>query len=673
MDLKYADIFYGNGATDRFIKEGVASKWFYIKALCGNTVPHAVLPFGRISVGAYSGGYPTGYGTHYPNSCGGIKKLDEIHKIRGFSHLHQSGTGAMQFYYNYAIVTPFYGDSENIYNYYPLEKEGGMPGYYEAEFNNVLCKFTVNENTAIHSYKFKKEGGRLAVDFSNDGLHELFGPSYSGKVEMINLTADSENTACFEGVFSGIKLYFAVQVKNAEVTLAKDKMCAFFDFEGDDAELKLSYSTLSVNEAKGNIAKTDKSFDELCDNASLIWKEHLSAIEVETDDEELKEKFYSNFYHTIVKPVDMTGENILGVKGDVVSDLATFWDQYKTQLPLVMLLYPEMGRKVADCIVNISRTLKKISCSFGTSKIFPCEQQGKMFGIFILLDAYFSGLIGKDVIEECVIREFEREDYDEFKKSGTFQRYTHILDVTDICFDVAAVTDNKELKDRLLTYAENWKKAYDSDGLMSVKSPYYEGDRYTYSFRLQSNMKDRIELAGGKERFTELLDDFFGFSGESVEQITELDAYKLIESKQYHRFEGFNNECDMETPYAYIFADRHDRLCEIVHACVKESFGTGINGLPGNNDSGGLSSCFMWNALGIFPYSGKGEFLLGSPHFKNAKIKLPQGKTLEIVANNLSDGRFYVDKITFNGIEIKDYRIKTEKLLEGGTLEFFMK
>ena len=104
---KYADVFYGNGEITEFPETGLASKWFYIKALCGNTTPHAVLPFGRMSVGAYSGGYPTGYGTHYPNSCGGIKKLWQKMKIRGFSHLHESGTGAIDYYYNYAIAVPF--------------------------------------------------------------------------------------------------------------------------------------------------------------------------------------------------------------------------------------------------------------------------------------------------------------------------------------------------------------------------------------------------------------------------------------------------------------------------------------------------------------------------------------------------------------------------------------
>lgn len=82
---KYVDVFYGNGEVDHYANEGLASKWFYIKALCGNTIPHATLPFGKMSVGPYSGGYPSGYGTHYPNSCGGIRKLSDTHNKRVFS------------------------------------------------------------------------------------------------------------------------------------------------------------------------------------------------------------------------------------------------------------------------------------------------------------------------------------------------------------------------------------------------------------------------------------------------------------------------------------------------------------------------------------------------------------------------------------------------------------
>ena len=401
----------------------------------------------------------------------------------------------------------------------------------------------------------------------------------------------------------------------------------------------------------------------------------MSAFKIETPDEQLKIKFYSNLYHSLIKPCDMTGESVLGVSGDVVSDFATLWDQYKTTLPLIYAAYPDMAKKVVKAIINISRTFGKIPCSFGLSDIFPCEEQAKMLGILTLVDAFYMDVDGVNpaLIKECTERELLRDDFKTFIKDGTFERFTHVIDTTDALFAVSEITEDKAFRDKCIKLSEFWRGAYSEDGLMSPKSNYYEGDRYTYSFRIQRNMEERIALAGGKERFLALLDDFFGFTGESLEPITHKDALGDIRKTNYHRFEGFNNECDMETPYAYIYADRHDRLSEIIHECVHRSFGVGRSGLPGNNDSGGLSSAFVWNTLGIFPVSGSGEFLIGSPQTDGAVISLAGGGTLEIRVNRENGERIYVDKVFFNGEPVLGYKIPMRDIIRGGILEFFMK
>ena len=221
--------------------------------------------------------------------------------------------------------------------------------------------------------------------------------------------------------------------------------------------------------------------------------------------------------------------------------------------------------------------------------------------------------------------------------------------------------------------SKNWINAYDNDGLMSVNSPYYEGDRYTYSFRLQKNIEERIKLVGGKKEYEKLLDDFFGFNKESVSQVRNIEAFEEIENKKYHRFQGFNNECDMETPYSYIFAGNHDKLCDIVYECVNSSFGLGVGALPGNNDSGGLSSCFTWNAIGLFPIAGSGEFLIGAPSFKKVTFNMFNGNKLTVETENLTKPYGYVESVTFNGKEINDFKIKTSDLIKGGTLKFTMR
>lgn len=689
---KYVDVFFGNGETDRFFEDGLASKWFYIKALCGNTIPHAVLPFGKMSVGAYSGGYPTGYGMHYPNSCGGIQKLGEIHRIKGFSHLHNSGTGAIRYYYNYVLTTPFYGEDISVIDEgQPLENEEARPGYYKAKLGDILCEMTIEGGVAIHRYTFGSDGGRIAIDFSNNGLSKVFGEDYYSDVKEPEIDIVSNNEIVFSGEFSGVRLYFCVRAecgspnvkkfekyKPIETESASDiasPLGVVFDFAGNSFLLRVGYSTISYERARKEVENSSSSFESAAENAYEVWNQYLSAFKINTDDDELKQKFYSCLYHSLVKPCDMNGESVLDISGDTVTDFATFWDQYKTALPLIYMCYRKMSDRIVRGIINISRTLGKIPCSLGLADVFPCEEQAKMLGVLSLCDAYHMGVESAkvDVIEECVERELAREDYASFLKDGIFERYTHILDVTDACLDVADITTNSELKSRLLNLAQFWRNAYAGDGLMSDDSKYYEGDRYTYSFRIQKNMEERVALAGGKERFSSMLDSFFGFNGESVKQLTYIGANKEISQSKYHRFEGFNNECDMETPYAYIYVDRHDRLCEIVHECVRRSFGSGTGGLPGNNDSGGLSSLFVWNVLGIFPISGSGEFVIGAPQIDRADIELATGKTLSIRVNRKAKQQIYVECVEWNGAVIQNYRISMRELMRGGVLQFYMK
>lgn len=688
---KFVDVFYGSGEVDHFAEDGLASKWFYIKALSGNTVPHAVLPFGRMSAGAYSGGYPCGYGNNRPNFCGGVEKLFDTHKIRGFSHIHHSGVGGIGYYFNYAVTTPFYGGLEELERFYEPENETARPGFYSVEMNGISCELTVGAAAAWHRYRFPKEGGRLAVDFSNDGLSPCFGQGYRGTVRDTFIKLDGQKVF-FSGLMSGIKLYFCAVFEGESIStyifengkrlseseLSRDKLGFEFgaaaELSGKEISFKLAFSTVSFEEAEENLGGLRESFEQTAEAAYSMWNEYLSAVEIEADDQ-IKRRFYSNLYHSLVKPSDMSGERVLGVEGETVTGFATFWDQYKTLFPLIYTLYPDMGERIAAAVVNVSRSLGMLPVSFDLTSKRPCEEQAKMLAVCGLCEAFHYGVKGvtPDIIDECIKRELSRADFEEFIEKGLFERYTHIIDTTDVLFSAAELTGDAAFRSALLELASNWSNAYGPDGLMSENSEYYEGDRYTYSFRLQANMEERIALAGGKEKFTEMLDSFFGFGRESVKQLTYVGAGREIDAARYHRFEGFNNECDMETPYAYIYAGRNDRTCEVIHAGITQSYLSGRGGLPGNNDSGGLSSCYVWNVLGLFPAACRGELLVGSPHIDGAVLRLASGKVLEIEVNRKKKGEYITDAAFFNGRPLTDFRIKASDLMKGGKLTVIMK
>jgi putative alpha-1,2-mannosidase len=205
--------------------------------------------------------------------------------------------------------------------------------------------------------------------------------------------------------------------------------------------------------------------------------------------------------------------------------------------------------------------------------------------------------------------------------------------------------------------------------MMRKKSPYYEGTNKNYSFRLLHNMDERIALIG-KDRFIAELDELFGYTREPVERPTFpiFDPLGL----GINSFEGFNNESDIEAPYAYLFAGRHDKTCEILRAGMKYMFTTGRGGLPGNNDSGGLSSFYVWNALGLFPVSGQNLILIGSPIVDGARLILANGNELLIKVHGQGDEHIYVKSVLFNGNPIENFNLPASTFMQGGKLDIFM-
>jgi putative alpha-1,2-mannosidase len=64
----------------------------------------------------------------------------------------------------------------------------------------------------------------------------------------------------------------------------------------------------------------------------------------------------------------------------------------------------------------------------------------------------------------------------------------------------------------------------------------------------------------------------------------------------------------------------------VVHAAVANQFGTGRGGLPGNDDSGGLSAWYVWATLGLFPVAGQNLFLVSAPAVAESTGRLPEGE-----------------------------------------------
>ena len=388
--------------------------------------------------------------------------------------------------------------------------------------------------------------------------------------------------------------------------------------------------------------------------------------------------FKSCLYHSLVKPADCSDESPFDASRDVYLDFATMWDMYKTQLPLVATIFPEQMSGIVNSFLNSAeRTGKLPNCTLmaGVDAAKGCDMQARALACHSILDAFHCGVqdidwhraldvMAKDVFSAC---------NDDFLKNGMALPITHTLDLASACDCIRQLADalgDSGLSVMAAEHTGKWLNAYNPETGLLKEGEYYEGTLWNYSFRLLHDMSGRIAVCG-RNRFVSLLDSFFGYGATPVRQLSDYDERSLMNAYSLHRFEGLNNEPDMETPYAYIYAGRHDRTAEIVRAGMQFMFAAGRGGAPGNVDSGALSSWYVWNAIGLFPVAGQDRMLLGSPCVNSARVHLPQGMLFIDVQDN-SPANIYVSSASWNGIELDFPGLKVSDMMRGGNLRFTM-
>jgi putative alpha-1,2-mannosidase len=77
--------------------------------------------------------------------------------------------------------------------------------------------------------------------------------------------------------------------------------------------------------------------------------------------------------------------------------------------------------------------------------------------------------------------------------------------------------------------------------------------------------------------------------------------------------------------------------------------------------------------MGFYPVCpASGQYVIGTPLFKKISIKLDNGKTIQINANNNSARKLYVQSLKLNGASYQRNWLSHDLLMKGANLEFNM-
>ncbi len=705
------DPFIGTEPEDLPPRSGIAATWFWPKPHIGNTHPGACLPFGMVSVMPYSGGYPTGYGRYGKSLEGHPPRFMQELQISGFTHFQQTGVGAIRKYYNYCRVTPFAeecGGLSSVGMLFPITNEEAMPGFYTCVIqpHGIRAEITVTQRGAIHRYTFPKSNGSgLAVDFSHGGIDIEDGRTIPLRAEYaLQGNLGAEACVTMEGLpirmsleVSGFDTHTAAgslwedgDVLSGEKEKAYEYMreSTYVPFgvafcgpteEGQVVELKVAFSFRSRRKANENRLSAAQEFSVAKRIAKQSWEKGLRRIQIQGGTPAQQRTFYTALYHSLIKPSEAKNESPFWPwDGPFFFDFSTLWDMYKTQLPLVLTLFPEQGAEIVNALLTVVEMEGNFPIGYRLARGYDrFSHQASALGHVVIADAFHRRLPGIDWERAVTMmtKDLGRAYGEAFFQEGIVHPLTHTLDLAYGCFCTALIArevGDTAASDHILKYATQWKNAFDQSGILR-ESTYYEGSRYNYSFRLLHDMASRIKLAGGDASFVKMLDTFFGYDAAAVQQPGVFPCREeMAEGESLGRFEGLNNEPDMESPYAYIYAGRHDRACEVIRAGLTQCYGDTPGGMVGNDDSGGMSSWYVWSALGIFPVAGQDVFLLGSPLFDRAQIQLGRSRSLVIEAVGGGDGRQYVQAVFLNGVQHQRPYLCWEEMASGGILSFEM-
>ncbi|MCR5017660.1 MAG: glycoside hydrolase family 92 protein [Bacteroidales bacterium] len=255
---------------------------------------------------------------------------------------------------------------------------------------------------------------------------------------------------------------------------------------------------------------------------------------------------------------------------------------------------------------------------------------------------------------------------------------------------LASRTDNTEDSEYFSKHAADWKNVYNPEtGFMHPRSDsgefmkpfdyifsggqgarayYTENNAWTYRWAVPHDIPGLIETMGGPEKFEKNLDEMFRTPlGRSKYNF----FYQLPDQTGNTGQFSMGNEPGMMIPYLYNYTGSPWKTQKTVRKMLQNWFRSDLQGVPGDEDGGGLSSFVVFSMLGFYPVTpGLPEYEIGSPVFEKAVVCLGNGRKLVISARNAPYK--YIESVTINGKPVEGHSISHESIASGGKLNFVM-
>ena len=663
-------------------------------------------------------------------------------RVDGFAQVHVSGTGGGPKYGN-VLVTPFGNGMDRVNHYDYREYETIRLGYYDTQFkqNGIRTEITTANRASFYRFTYPEDSLKsLAVDagfflgenpvpdareaqqFVGSEIqvlsdHEVAGYTRirggwnNGKAYTVYFYAETDRPFLQSLTWKGNRITEAQsQYDSAE------KTGALLRFAKNDkvVQLKVGISFLSMQKAKINAHSEIPhwSFEKVHQDLLGQWEQLLQKIEINPSTPLAKKRmFYTGLYHTMLMPVDRTGENPLWSDPEpYYDDFYAIWDTYRSSSPLITLIDPKREADIVRSLVNIyKRDGYMPDARSGNSN---GRTQGGSNAEIVIADAFVKGLKGIDyelaleaMLKDATVPPGGNEEAEGrgglipylelgYIPHGVDRAGNRTVEYSYCDYAIALVAKGlgkEDLYQRYLQQSENWKNLwrgdYEHEGAKGFIMPrdkegnwldsipfghstrmqpkfkytpvtfegpwytpwwsmfFYEASSWEYSLSIPHDVPGLIEKCGGAADFEKRLDIFFDKG-----------------------FFNVNNEPSFLTPCLYHWLGKPWRSSDRIREIIAKNYNDGPVGLPGNDDSGAMSSWLAFHMIGLYPNAGQDYYLIHTPLLTSTTFHLEGGKEFKVVAEGLSDKNCYIQGVTLNGKDYPYSVLRHKDIMAGGEL-----
>ena len=606
------------------------------------------------------------------------------------------------------------------------DQETTTPYYYSARFrtSGIVTEFTATERCGY--FRFTFPDGRADVVLAN---------RIAGTMELHDANV-VEGEEQFDNMKAYVYGEFGTQVVSTSSSNG-GKQSLSISAETRTLEFRYGISFISLAQAKKNLRHEIPSpgFEAIKTAAKMRWNETLGRITVEGGTEAQRKVFYTALYRSSERMINITedGQYYSAFDHKVHTDSRPFyvdnwlWDTFRALEPLQTILNPEMESDKLQSYVRMYQQSGIMPTFAILTGPYACMNGNHSAPWFA--DAWFKGVrnfdlpvayegirkrsldttllpwrLGpKTVLDNFyaehgympALRPGEKETVPEvhpFEKRqpvpvtlgnsfddwsiAQLARELNKPDDEELFLKRAANYKNLFRADKSLMWpkddAGNWIEPMDPKfgGGMGGRDYYDENNGYTYTWDVAHDYAGLISLMGGTEKAEANLDQLFR---EPLGRSKYEFQAKFPDSTSMVGQFSMGNEPSLAIPYIYDRLGAPWKTQERVRMLLDAFFTDTLQGIPGDEDGGGMSAFVVFSMMGFYPVTPTiPTYDIVSPVFEKITIHLRNGKDFVITAHHASKQNKYVQKIVLNGRPLDRVWFRHSDLAQGGTLELTM-